>query len=309
MCVTFYCGVNDMMWNYHPVSPGEYACISPVYGKTERTRKENRVRIPQNTKIIQDSGAFSDGFNTRLSAEQALDRQLSHSIKYGYDSQIVARASYDVLIDEMWNDGERLKGRWTESAAWKAVEQTIKAAEYTAKNLSERAILSAQGVSPSQYMVCVKAIAPLLRSGDILGLGGWCISGKMPSVMMPTFCDTITGVIPYLGVNNVKSVHIWGVIDVEFLAPLLYLCDRHSIELSTDSAGPQLRPVMGEWGYKGWKDKNFVVPHVSERGLYRALHVQKTREWLNELRLSPYYGEPKTTRTKVKNGMVQRSLF
>lgn len=309
MSVTFYCGVNDMMWNYHPVSPGDFACISPIYGKTERTRKENRVRVPESTRVIQDSGAFSDGLNTRLSVEQALERQMVHGIKYGYDKQIVARASYDVLIDEMWDDGVRLKGRWTENDAWQAVEKTIYAAQYTAKNLSGNAILSVQGVSPSQYMECAKSIVPLLRTGDILGLGGWCISGKMPRIMMPAFSDTMTKVIPYLGISNVKMVHIWGVIDVEFLAPLLYLCDKWGIQLSTDSAGPQVRPVMGEWGYKGWKDKNFIVPDVSVRGLYRAQHVQKTREWLNGLRESPYYQHPQTVRTKIKDGVIQRSLF
>lgn len=309
MGVVFYCGINDTRWNYHPVTPGQYACISPVYGRSERTRTENRVALPQDTEVLQDSGAFSDGPKNRMTPEQALERQINHSIKYGYDSQIIARASYDVLIDEMWNDGERLKGRWTEKDAWQAVETTIQAAEYMVKQYSGSAILSAQGVSPSQYMECTKAIVSLVRPDDIFGLGGWCISGKFPTAMMPTFADTVMMVIPHIARNNVKRAHIWGVIDEEFLAPLLYLCDVNGLILSTDSAGPQLRPCMGDWGYKGWRDTTFKQPPVETRGLYRALHVEKTREWLSGLRSSPYYQEPKTTRTRIRNGVIQRSLF
>ena len=68
--VKFYCGVSEYIWNKHPVMPGKYACISPVYGKSERTKRENKVLVPDDTIVLQDSGAFSDGIDQRVSFEE-----------------------------------------------------------------------------------------------------------------------------------------------------------------------------------------------------------------------------------------------
>jgi hypothetical protein len=297
-----YCGVNDQNWNKHPVMPGDYACISPIYGKSEKTKRENRVTIPQNTRIIQDSGAFSDGLNDRLSFPQAFDRQVKHAEKYQYQNQIEAMASYDLLIDEMWEEGKRHKQRWSENDAWFAVNETINAAKFLAKNYSGKRVQSAQGVTPNQYLQCAYQILEYTDFNDIFGLGGWCISGKMPLQMIPHFSRTIWLVIPLIASANIKRVHIWGVMDSEFLGPLLWLCDQYDLILSTDSAGPQLRPVMGEWGYKGWKRPYNVAP-VETRGIHRAIHVQLTRCWLKHgLRKSPFYHEP-------ENYNVQKSIF
>lgn len=297
-----YCGVNDQNWNKHPVMPGDYACISPIYGKSEKTKRENRVTIPQNTRIIQDSGAFSDGLNDRLSFPQAFDRQVKHAEKYQYQNQIEAMASYDLLIDEMWEEGKRHKQRWSENDAWFAVNETINAAKFLAKNYSGKRVQSAQGVTPNQYLQCAYQILEYTDFNDIFGLGGWCISGKMPLQMIPHFSRTIWLVIPLIASANIKRVHIWGVMDSEFLGPLLWLCDQYDLILSTDSAGPQLRPVMGEWGYKGWK-RPYTVPPVEIRGIHRAIHVQLTRCWLEHgLRKSIYYHEP-------ENHATQKTMF
>jgi hypothetical protein len=70
MGVEFYCGINETVWNYHPVTPGPFACISPVYGSSAETKKENRVKVPEDTLIIQDSGAFCDDSFHRLEMQQ-----------------------------------------------------------------------------------------------------------------------------------------------------------------------------------------------------------------------------------------------
>lgn len=304
-----YCGVNEQQWNRHPVRPGRYACVSPVYGATERTKRENAVTVPTGTIVLQDSGAFSDGPGQRLDFQAALARQIEHGRKYGYT--IEGRASYDLLIDEKWRDGQRSKARWSAQEAHAAVEETIAAADYLRCHYDGQRVLSAQGVTPGQYLDCVRAIVPMLADGDILGLGGWCISGRIPTQMMITFTPTMTAVIPYAAQAGVKRAHIWGVIDSEFVGPLLWLCDRHNIQLSADSAGPQLRPARnGEWGYKGWKKAGYERPPVATRGLHRAIHVQLTRCWLaHGLRKSPYYHEPKQFRAKYAGGSVQLSMF
>lgn len=70
--IRLYCGVSEQQWNRHPVNPGHYACVSPVYGRTARTKAMSRVSIPDGVRVIQDSGAFSD--KEHLCYEAALER-------------------------------------------------------------------------------------------------------------------------------------------------------------------------------------------------------------------------------------------
>jgi hypothetical protein len=279
MDIKFFCGVNETVWNRHPVEPGLSACVAPVYGKSERTRCENRVMIPAGCEVLQDSGAFSDSVAARLSFEAAYRRQLDHAEKFGYD--VAYRASYDLLIDEVWTGGNRSKRRWSVADAASAVDETVKAAEWIAERRDGiPLVLSAQGVTPEQYLDCVKRIVPVFRDGDIFGLGGWCIIGKLPASMLPVFRDTVRIVIPYLASQGVKAVHVWGVCYAPALAALLIAAQSFGMQVSTDSAGPSVRPAFGEWGYAEWRDNNYQRPSVDVRGLERARHVAATREWL-----------------------------
>lgn len=289
MGIRLYCGINERQWNHHPVAPGPYACVAPVYGTSARTKTVNSVYVPSGAEVIQDSGAFSDNWTSRLTFDAALDRQLAHAERYAYAAQITHRASYDLLIDEVWEDGNRHKRRWTESAAGSAVDETVAAAEYAAKHRQGGLILSAQGVTARQYLSCVDRIVPLLETGDILGLGGWCVIGKWPTAMMPVFRETIRLVVPSAAARGVKRMHIWGVIYPRALGELLWLCDACDIALSTDSAGPSVKPCMGEWGYGDWRDRSYRAVPAAVRGLERARHVAQTRAWLECLEATRYY--------------------
>ncbi|HVB20398.1 MAG TPA: hypothetical protein VNG51_00445 [Ktedonobacteraceae bacterium] len=291
--ITLYCGINEQHWNHHPVAPGPFACVAPVYGKTISTKVINRVTVPDGVQVMQDSGAFSDGPGQRLSCEAALERQRLHAETYGYASQITHRASYDVLIDEKWHEGRRYKARWTEQDADEAVDATVQAATYLAYHRDNVGlVLSAQGVSARQYLRCVERIVPLLGPQDMVGLGGWCITGKRPAQVMPVFRETLQAVIPFLGKEGVKRVHIWGVCYARALGELLWLCDEYGITLSTDSSGPSVRPSMGVWGYAEWRDTTYRQPPVAIRGLERARHVQATRSWLAHFRDTIHYHPP-----------------
>jgi len=292
----FYCGVNETKWNHHPVAPGQYACIAPVYGASERTHKENNVSVPADCIVLQDSGAFSDGLGLRLTPRLALERQLKHAAKYHYFDQVEAIASYDLLIDEKWQDGQRRKERWAVSDAYDAVIQTVEAARFMADHAYLvpdwwRFVLSAQGVDTEQYLDCTRQIAPFFRYGDILGLGGWCIIGKMPAIMMPVFRETIIKVIPFAA-QFTKRVHVWGVLYSPAIGELLWMCDQYGLELSTDSSGPQVRPCRGDWGYSGWRDNDYQRPPTEIRGIERARHVATVREWLANFRQTKFYREP-----------------
>jgi hypothetical protein len=291
--IRFYCGVNETTWNHHPVQPGPYACIAPVYGRTLRTKAINRVQVPTATLVIQDSGAFSDGPGQRLSIEAAYERQLIHADTYGYAAQVTHRASYDLLIDEKWFAGQRFKARWSEQDAEDAVAETVRAAAYLAAHRQgTSAILSVQGVSTRQYLTCAQRIVPFLAAGDILGLGGFCILGKIHS-LLPVFAQTMTGLLPFLRREGVSWVHLWGVCWPAALEILSWLAVQYDIKVSVDSAHPSLHPVQGQWGYGPWRVKGYVQPQVQEtcrqhqfdqcnrcRGLERIRHVAATSTWL-----------------------------
>ncbi len=289
--ILFYCGVNERQWNHHPVAPGPLACVSPVYGKTVQTKVPNRVAVPSDAQIIQDSGAFCDSFDQRLSFEAALERQLQHAEVYGYAAQISHRASYDLLIDEKWEGRIRHKARWSEQDAETAVAMTVQAAAYlTHHRHGLKAVLSAQGVSAPQYLHCAEQIVPLMEEGDLFGLGGFCITGKLPAQIMPVFREVVTLVIPFLGREGVKRLHIWGVCYAKALGELLWMCDQYGIAVSTDSSGPSVKPSLGEWGYAEWRDPRYQRPPPAIRGLERARHVQATRQWLHTFRSTVHYG-------------------
>lgn len=308
--VRFYCGINETKWNKHPAAPGLYACIAPVYGASTLTKVENRVSVPAGVYVLQDSGAFSDGPGQRLRFDDALRRQMEHAEKWGYYGQMMHYASYDLLIDEKWEGGQRRKARWSVSDAEAATDETVAAAQYYSEHRNGLPlVLSAQGVDAGQYLRCVGRVIPWMDcERDILGLGGWCITGKMPKQMMPVFRETIRVVVPFAAREGVQWIHIWGVIYPPALGELLWMCDRYGIQLSTDSAGPTLKPVFGQWGYGEWRDNDFQQPPVEMRGLYRAWHVHATRLWLDNLENTRWYREPRV-HTRYRRHYVQMGLW
>lgn len=293
MEIDLYCGIGEERWNHHSVAPGKYACVSPVMGNSIENRKVNRVFIPEGTQVIQDSGAFSDGPENRLPVEVALARQIMHAHRWKYADKITHVASYDLLIDERWENGKRFKERWQEDLAEIAVEETILNAKWLSEHRnslpnSPSLVLSAQGVSPDQYTYCATQVVKYIQEGDIFGFGGWCITGKMRRCMMPVLAETLRKVMPILQEHHIKRVHVWGVILAEALAEFGYWCQQFDIHLSTDSVGPSIYPALGKWGYADWIDKTYKRPDPPIRGLERARHVKATAEWLSNFDVYKY---------------------
>ena len=313
--ILFYCGLNEHTWNHHAMTPGLCACVAPVYGRTVATKSVTQVTVPHEVQeVLVDSGAFSDKLDARLSFEEALHRQIAHAYRFQYVQRVRFLASYDLLIDEKWQEDERKKQRWSWEEAEFAVKETVAAARYLAQQ--RRSLwgvfghrvgltLSAQGVAVEQYVCCARQIVALMEEDDIFGLGGWCITGLLPDALFPSFCEIMSEVIPYLGTQGVKRVHIWGVIFPAALGYLLRLCDRFAIRLSTDSSGPCRYPILGQWGYGSWRDNTYKTPPILPsckvvdahgnkapscspemhcRGLERGRHVRLTREWLARFR-------------------------
>lgn len=291
--IRFYCTVNDATWNGFPVQPGKYVCVSPVYG--EKEIRDSSISLPADCEVVQDSGAFCDRRHGRNEYAYALQRQITHAERYGYSDQIVARATYDMLVTKFD----------TPEYATTGVNETIKAARWLHRHRDDMPqacplIITAQGLDVSQYVQCVRALLPCFEEGDILGLGGWAWIGKAPRLLMPVFRQTMKQVIPLAAQAGIKRVHIWGVCKPSALSVLLWECDQHGIAVQTDSSGPVRKVAFSDWGYAEWRDNDYKRPDDPEAFYHdRVRHVAQTARWLSGFRSTPNY-PPR---------LIQTSLF
>jgi hypothetical protein len=235
-----------------------------------------------------DSGAFSDAPKDRLTPEAALERQLAWERNaarfWGAEVTAEALVSYDLLIDEKWTaGGRRVKQRWSVGEADRAVRVTVEAAAYLTSQRERlaprRLILAVQGVDHFQYEDCVAGVLAHATPADVLGLGGWCILGQWRS-WLPTFWGAMRRSLPLAAAAGVRDVHIFGVLYRPALGPLLWLCDQHSLSLSTDSSAPVLAPCF---------------PDQSRSATLAPTWEENCRLWteaLAGLRRSAYYREP-----------------
>lgn len=301
--IRFYCGLSHKYWSSHLCDPGPYACISPIvsYG-SKRGFCTNGVYVGPDVRVLQDSGAYAEvNWFTRMTFVQALERQERHAEKYGYTDKIVARASYDLLIDHRFAQisgrSHRRIMRCTEAEGRVAVDVTVAAAQFlSAHRNGYNLALNVQGVTPDQYLQCVKLVVPLLQIGDVLGFGGWCVLGRLPS-MMVDFLQVLAKVLPFLAHEGVSHIHLYGCIYTPAISACLAICDHYGITMSLDSAYPTFAPSMGKWGYGSWRMKDYVRPKMLSScsdesctvdmyccGLQRIEHVRLTREWLSFFR-------------------------
>ena len=318
MGVRLYCGVGATKWGeVEPTEPGPYACISPVGGRGER-QAPTRVAIPQDVKVMQDSGAFSDDRTNRIPFQEAYDRQMKHAETCHYASQVIYRASYDYRIGEAWTDGNFTIRAWSAEECDKAVDETIRAAEFAADHRDEIAgkVMSAQGADLEQYFHCARQVIPTMNMAkDKLGFGGYCTIGIRKSQMI-TFQDVCRVVVPYCAQQGVKWIHLWGVIYAHALGELLWMCDKYGIRLSTDSSGIvwglafgagiiAAHKIQGKTGERPGDKPGF--PYTREQvasGEAQVINVGRVREYFGQLQNTEYYRRPPvqlTTLHKYRN--------
>lgn len=257
---------------------GGYRCFTAVHEPPAHTDTST-------LSYLLDSGAFSDRPEARLEPDTALDRQLAWEAKasdvWGAPVASEAIVSYDLLIDEVWTDGQREKRRWSVADAARAVDVTVTAAAYLAGRrralAPRRLVLSCQGVDAGQYSECVAAVLAHAEPGDWIGFGGWCIVGRFQS-WLPEFRRTVARAIPLIAAAGITRVHLFGVLWEPALASLLWMADQYGIAVSTDSTAPLLAATRGNARKAGlrrpyWRD-----------------NVDWWRTHLSDLRSSRYYG-------------------
>lgn len=221
--------------------------LNPHYRSATVQRRDCDVMI--------DSGAFQErDMLRRLTPAEALERQLNYAsaqvAKAG--PQRITVVTYDMLlgVDEALVDGRRVKRRGNEETAAPAVAETIRSAVYYAgqrarlDSIGVRIAFAAQGATVRQYLRCVDEILPIMRKGDMLAFGGFCIIGMVPS-LKPLFAETVAAVLPRLRRAGIERAHILGVCVHDALIAAAAEGRKHGVLLSTDSSSIEINSVHG----------------------------------------------------------------
>lgn len=198
--------------------------------------------------VMLDSGAFQDlQTHERLSYQGALDRQLNFEDKQDFFANYLV--SYDRIVDESPTiQGVRKKRRVDEQTADRYVEETINAAKFLADQREDlaprRLILSNQGVSPDQYIDCIKEVLRFAEPSDVIGLGGFCIIGQVPR-FVPDYFEVLQRAIPLIKKKRIRRVHIFGVGVFKLLVKTHVMCSQAGIVPSYDTSSLELNAVFG----------------------------------------------------------------
>jgi hypothetical protein len=216
-------------------------CLNPSYPVTLGGRSSS-------LSIMLDSGAFQDiRTQDRLTFEGALQRQLDFERDQDFFANYLV--SYDRIVDESPTvQGQRKKRRVVGQTADRYVQETVDAAKYLADqrdNLSpRRLILSNQGVSPDQYIDCVKEVLKFAEPSDVIGFGGFCIIGQIPKYTADYF-EVLKRALPLLRRRRIRRIHIFGVGVFKVLIKTHVICSRVGITPSYDTSSLELNAVFG----------------------------------------------------------------
>jgi hypothetical protein len=241
----------------------DYICVNPYYPVSV---------VREGVDVLLDSGAFQDvGKHTRLTFQQALERQLACERKCGFVAGKIV--SYDWLIDEQIDaEGKQVKKRWETDAAEEAVVETIEAARFLARKRAElsprQLVLSCQGTTIEQYTRCAYGVLESALPGDVLGYGGFCIVGQRKNSLTPDGCTypeqflrILEVTLPLLQEAGITEAHVFGVLVTPLLREAYSLCKQFGVELSTDSSSVETNSVIH--GNVCLDDKMRLPPGVS----------------------------------------------
>ena len=203
-----------------------------------------RVTIPPECKYIMDSGAFQDvADDKRLSFKSALERQLNFENKLGVKAEAIV--SYDRLVDEQLTNGKQVKQRVDYNLGADYVEETIKAAEYLSRALPDRTlVLSNQGTNVKQYVECVEHTLNVSKTGDIIGIGGFCILSRNKQYRLDYF-EILKEILPKLQSKKIQRIHIFGMGVIDVLIQTDIICKKYGVTCSYDTSSLELNSVFG----------------------------------------------------------------
>lgn len=230
-------------FGFYPELITQRIMLNPIY-------RAYTILNPLTTEVIEDSGGFQDVGKTRLTPKQALIRQWTHRNRIRDVLQLpywdfTAVSIYDQMagVDEAIINGRKVKIRGTEESAQYAIEETLRSANFYAKNrhiFNSSLIFIGQGINPDQYVnACVIPMFDLFNNRDWLGLGGFCIIGRISS-LKSVFYETLVRLIPLAKAKNIKRIHIFGVCVTDVIREVTRLARIHQIHISSDGCTPEI---------------------------------------------------------------------
>jgi len=235
------------------------------------------VTVADGTLVVVDSGAFQkEDMLNRKTPEEALGRQsrLMADLAYGKPQSRFVLVTYDMLrgVDEVIENGQRIKRRGNEETAREAVAETLKSAAYYASQRDRihgaKIAFSAQGATPRQYVEdCVTPMLDMMKAGDWFAFGGFCIVGMNKS-LLPVFVETIDRTLPLLRRRGIERAHILGVCWHVAIEEAAALGRKHGVQMSTDSSALEIQSVHGKvWDVRHMAETRTGTPwkHVYQK--------------------------------------------
>lgn len=241
----------------------EHLCLNPKY----------KVSLQKDVKVLLDSGAFQDREkNTRVTFEEALNRQLKYEKKVGFISERIV--SYDYMGN---------------------VEETIKANQYLASKREElkprQLVLMVQGVTTREYIHCLTETLKIATPEDCIGFGGVALAGKINDLKFKLW-DAFKIGLPVIYNSGIKDIHIFGVGTFSVLKEIsniketfrLLGIDVDHLNISCDTSSFELNSTMGRviveeeerWEKVYTKAQKYIDYHpadLTQENMKKALRI------------------------------------
>ncbi len=229
----------------------DYLCLNPKY----------KVSLKRDVNVLLDSGAFQDRQKeTRLTFQEALDRQLKFEEKVGFVSERI------VAYDYMDN-----------------IEETIKANQFLASKREElkprQLVLMVQGVTTRDYIHCLTETLKVATPEDCIGFGGVALAGKINDLKFKLW-DAFKIGLPIIYNNKIKDIHIFGVGTFDVLREISQIketfrllgvnvdelnitCDTSSFELNS-TMGRVINEPLEKWEKLFTKEQKYIDYHPAD---------------------------------------------
>lgn len=230
----------------------DYICLNPKYKVT--------LKNP-NVKVLLDSGAFQDREKeTRLTFEEALQRQLDYEQKVGFVSEKI------VAYDYMSN-----------------VQETVEGNKFLASKREElkprQLVLMVQGDTTREYIYCLTEALKIATPEDCIGFGGVALAGKINDLKYKLW-DAFKIGLPIIYNKGIKNIHIFGVGTFDVLKGVRSIVetlrtigiDVDQLNISCDTSSFELNSTMGrvvnleeeKWEKIYTKEQKYIDYHPAD---------------------------------------------